>query len=704
MASAENRSSLRITFAFVLSAMVALTASSIVVLGYFSSRAQTLDASHSIIGGVADATTVRVHNWLGPARTASELTALQVANGAIDPTDLSAMERHLFGVMQVFDGLDMCAFGNPDGGFVMVKRSPQGALDTKLVEIGEAGRSVVWRRRQPGAALSDAVQEPAPADTYDPRTRPWYRSAADTRAFSWSDVYIFWTSRMPGLTASMPVFIDGQLVGVASADIGLREFSAFLSDIEIGESGVAVLADPSGRLIASPHPEDLIIETQTASGAELTLRALNDSLMPQIVALGALPEFKRHLGSPSRERVTVRYETAGDAYIGAFEPIEIAPGADWTVLVVALEDDFLGEVKQESRRNGLLGLFFVIVGMFVSLAFARWFSRSLRLLTEESDRIRNLDFTGEVNTRTPFREVYDVLDAFAAMKTGLRAFQKYLPLELVRILLERHEEPRLGGEQQELTLWFSDIQGFTSFSELLGPERMAIELGGYLGQLSVVIHDNDGTVVEYVGDEIFAFWGAPLPVDDPTRKACVAALAAQELIASQWGGGSAGPNFETRMAIHVGTVAVGHFGAADRMYYGAIGDSVNLCSRLEGANKHYGTKIIVSGQAHEIVAEDFAFRLLDRVIVVGRRTPTTLYELLGHANAPSDEILASARRYEEGLALYFAGDFQAAIPLFEEALRLRPDDEAGEVMIARCSGYLANPPEDWEGVYRLTTK
>ncbi|MFT5432415.1 MAG: adenylate cyclase, partial [Myxococcota bacterium] len=326
------------------------------------------------------------------------------------------------------------------------------------------------------------------------------------------------------------------------------------------------------------------------------------------------------------------------------------------------------------------------------------------LLVRETEQIRELRFDEGTPGTSPFREVSEVLNAFEDMKVGLRSFQKYLPMKLVRKLLQEHAEPTLGGELMELTIYFSDIAGFTPINERMQPMEMATRLGTYLASLTEIIEEHNGTVVQYVGDEVMAFWGAPQPVEDHARQAAIAALKCAERVKTLWGDEDV-PVFQTRFGIHTARVAVGHFGSVDRLYYGAIGDGINLTSRLEGANKYYGTEIILTADTRSELGDEFLVRRLDRVAVKGKELPVTIYELVSPAAAATDATRGFVGQYEAALDEYIAGRFGAALRGFRAALAVRATDEPSRIMAGRCRELLDSPPpKGWNGVHVMTMK
>ena len=243
---------------------------------------------------------------------------------------------------------------------------------------------------------------------------------------------------------------------------------------------------------------------------------------------------------------------------------------------------------------------------------------------EEKETWRDREDTWVSTTKMPWRDTQgNIIGTFgmthditekkrAAELAAMRLLGKYAPVYLVRRLYRDKSEPVRGGELMEISIMFSDIKGFTALSEQLDPNRLAEMLGLYLDTLSCIIQrDTQGTIDKYIGDAIMTIWNAPEPVPDHPQMACLAALSCRDAARSlaqapEW---REFPVFETRFGLHCAKALVGHFGARDRMNYTAIGDAINLASRLEGLNKLYGTSIIASGTIVDRAKEAFDFRL-----------------------------------------------------------------------------------------------
>lgn len=287
-------------------------------------------------------------------------------------------------------------------------------------------------------------------------------------------------------------------------------------------------------------------------------------------------------------------------------------------------------------------------------------------------------------------------------------FSHYVNPTIVDELVADPDKLRLGGERKELTVLFSDIQDFTQISEKVSPEYLVQILNEYLNLMTAIIFANQGTLDKYEGDAILAFWGAPIPQSDHALRACRAAIEMQKSLHGLRGiwAQEGKPPFHVRIGINTGEMIVGNMGGSSRFDYTVIGDSVNLGSRLEGANKQYGTRVIMSGHTYASIHDDVIARELDMLIVAGKSAPIRVYELLGMKDDPMDKSQVKFLEvYAEGLRLYRKREWQKAIALFRQALTIVPEDGPSQLYIERSELYHGSPPPvDWNGAFVLTTK
>jgi adenylate cyclase len=288
------------------------------------------------------------------------------------------------------------------------------------------------------------------------------------------------------------------------------------------------------------------------------------------------------------------------------------------------------------------------------------------------------------------------------------AFQHYVAPDIVDLMLKEPGGIRLGGHEEVLTALLSDLEGFTSFSEKHAPSEIIGVIGDYYAEMTEQVFAQQGTLVEYVGDEMFALFGAPIAQPDHARRACATALAMRtrrHSLSEEWVK-IGRPRLKARTGVNTGTMLVGNIGSKYRFHYGAMGDPVNLASRLEGLNKTYGTEIIVSDNTAELVPGLFILRELDLVRVKGRAQALRIHELLATADASlpekQREMLAL---YAQGLGAYRGRRWNEALELFRRCLVLWPDDGPSLLMEERCLMFRTQPPpEDWDGTFEHLTK
>jgi adenylate cyclase len=287
------------------------------------------------------------------------------------------------------------------------------------------------------------------------------------------------------------------------------------------------------------------------------------------------------------------------------------------------------------------------------------------------------------------------------------AFAYYLSPAVINEMLKSPEKLRLGGDKKDLTVLFSDIRGFTSFSEHMAPEALVAFLNDYLTRMTDVVFNYDGLLDKYIGDAIMAVFGAPLPQPDHAARACGCALDMIDVLAAdqeKWR--SLGPaSVNIGIGVNTGPMVVGNLGSARRFDYTVVGDAVNLGSRLEGTNKIYGTHIIISESTYALVKDQFLCRELDLVRVKGKTQPISLYELVSRAPGSPEEV-AFIQLFHEAARHYRAQEWDSAEALFSKAAGMRPNDRPTLLYLERIGALRACPPDAaaWDGCFTMTSK
>lgn len=286
-------------------------------------------------------------------------------------------------------------------------------------------------------------------------------------------------------------------------------------------------------------------------------------------------------------------------------------------------------------------------------------------------------------------------------------FGQYIPNELVEEMSKTDEEFTLKGENRVMTVFFSDVRGFTTISEAMeDPQDLCDLINDILTPVTHVIHDNKGTIDKYIGDAIMAFWGAPVHTD---KHAYLGVKAGLDVIKSlkaindsfklkNW------PAVDLGIGLNTGPMVVGNMGSQFRIAYTVMGDTVNLGSRLEGLTKQYGVKMIVS-ESTKAAAPEFAYRELDRVRVKGKNKPITIYEPIGEIAEILPEQQAILDKVHQAMVDYRARLWDKAQAAFDALHELKPDDKLYKIYLERIEHYRETPPEEnWDGAFTHTSK
>lgn len=409
----------------------------------------------------------------------------------------------------------------------------------------------------------------------------------------------------------------------------------------------------------------------------------------------------------------------GQKMIGA---IETVPSLGWTVALWRLEADAYKVLAAMQSKGIMVSLgalaLALLVGVVVSsvlttpildvvkqsrtIAARRW--REVKLASDRGDELGEL-------TRSLGQMAHDLeaSEAEIARLAKLRGdLSRYLSKDLVEAIVEGRQEIGLGGERVRVTVFFSDIRSYTTLTEKSTPAQVVEMLNEYFGEMVGIVFENKGTLDKFIGDAIMAVYGAPMRLPDHALRACRAALQMRAALAAY----NARREAAGKIPIHVGMgmatdeVVCGNIGSEERMEYTAIGDGVNLASRLEGATKVYGVDILLSELCHAEVEGAVVARELDLLRVKGKKLPVKVFELVAMPEDPLPEATRTALlKFREGYALYHQMRFSEARAAFEAALLARADDAPSKVYLDRCQYFQESPPPaGWDGVWELKDK
>ena len=287
------------------------------------------------------------------------------------------------------------------------------------------------------------------------------------------------------------------------------------------------------------------------------------------------------------------------------------------------------------------------------------------------------------------------------------AFSTYLAPSVVKQLIDSPEKLVLGGEKRVITAFFSDIQSFTSIAEKLSPEKLVEILNEFLTEMTDIILKYEGTVDKFEGDAIIAFFGAPNDLENHVATACAVSIEMQKKLAKlreKWKA-EGKPELMMRIGLCSGPAVVGNMGSKNRMDYTMMGDTVNIAARLEGVNKVYGTYTLISETTYRAAGEGFIFREIDKINVVGKKEPITVYQLLGYACDSDEHMTQVSDFYAQGLQAYQSQEWEQAIGFLNEVLKIAPEDGPSLSLLGRCEALRQNPPgQDWSGAFVIKHK
>ncbi|MCA9678368.1 MAG: hypothetical protein KC464_25300 [Myxococcales bacterium] len=677
--------------------LIVLTAGAILAVTFIGADRAVDGLSRSLIERTGQRTDSELHRFFDPVTRGLDIGAAWGRSGLLDPTATEDVNRLFLPVVASYPQVSSVLLADDAGRETMLLQQPDGWVD-RITRADEwAGRSR-WRiLDRAGATVSEAWRDLG----YDPRRRPWYRGAVDDGApgeVRWTPPYTFFTTGEPGMTAAVRWAHPDRpgLTHVLGFDVTLLDVSRFTTGLQVGAHGLVVVLTDDGLVLGLPRDPRFGNDDGIKAAVLRPAEAIGSAPVEAAVA-----RWRRDAGAAERFRFTA----GGDAWWAGFQPFALGNRTLWIAVMVP-EADFLGGVKRQ--RNFIVGIAagaLVLAGLMASL-MARAYGKPLEQLAAGSERIRQLDLAGGPPIASRLAEVAELADAQDQMLSALQSFARYVPTGVVRELVRQGQVAEIGGRTAQLTVLFTDIRGFASIAERMTPQALTAHLAEYFEAMLTEMRAEHATVDKLIGDAIMAFWGAPAPDEDHVVHAvgavlrCTARLA--ELNAAWRARGL--PELPTCFGMDTGPVVVGNVGARERLSYTVLGDTVNLASRLEGINRHYGTDVLAAEAVRDAAGDGFVWRRVDVVAVKGRRQGVPVYELLGRAGEVDAETLAWARDYEAALDAYRSRRFDEALATLRD-LAARRDHPSLLRLRERCEqAAAATLPDDWDGVERMTEK
>ena len=516
--------------------------------------------------------------------------------------------------------------------------------------------------------------------TYDPRTRGWYRSAVQAGSIMITDPDVFAALGLIGFTVAAPFYTAGKVSGVAAADITLDGLSQYLAERKISPGSLSYILDPQGRVLAASD----LSRTYTNDNGRVALRHVTslDNSLPA-AAFSARPRDGERPYSFVRD---------GNEYVASLTTLPPEFGKRWQLFVVVPIDDFTGEYKANNNRLLLFGLVVLAIQVVIIYFLTGVISAPLERLARKVGTIQQLSGAESPAIISPISEISVLSRAIETLDSAVKSFASFVPVGLVTQLLESDQKLELGGHSRFLTIFFSDLEAFSTLSEKVPAQELLLRVSAYLEIVTRCVNQEAGTIDKFIGDGVMAFWGAPALLDDHAWRACVAALRIQRamVVLNAEGQKQGFQPMNVRIGIHSDAVLVGNIGSKQRMSYTVMGDGVNVASRLEGINKEYGTRLCISHSVFKEAGERLCVRPIDDVAVKGRRGLVPIYELVGvfglepelEPDARSIELCRQTRLAHEAAA---AGDPALALERYHQILVEFPADPVATEMAKRLA-------------------
>jgi len=505
--------------------------------------------------------------------------------------------------------------------------------------------------------------------TMDVRTLPHYVAAKATERLAMSDPFINPDTGYPIMSVGWPVHHKGAFIGFVGVNMTLASISTYLREHRFSAHSVTVIVDDQGRVIAHP---DRAASVQIVDGK------------PQLARVADLADRRIVEALQHKASDHARFTSAsGEELAVASAPFPAAFGKNWEVVIVAPTADFVGALQTTNRNVFTLLALAVLIELVVIYLLSRYIAKHIARVAEQFASARRLSFADAPRQRRSFiGELSDLEGGFALLQNALSSFAKFVPADVVTRFIESGMPVTPGVEQRDATIFFCDLEGFSGQAENMTPDQLLSQLTQYFATMTGAIADERGTIDKFIGDAVMAFWGAPAATDDHALRACRAAIRARRRMAklqATWRTeGSAAMN--VRIGLHSSSVLVGNIGSPERLSYTAIGDGVNVASRLEGMNKEFGSSVCVSDAVLAALGGRGLARPLRKVRVKGRRQEFMVYELLGITGtddaelepAPEDvELVALSTKAAD---LRIAGDIVGAETAYDAVLARFPDD------------------------------
>ena len=598
---------------FALLLLTILSTAGLVHLIWYRTASQNVEKVVAMLDAQSNATVRNelvsslavVSSTAGIARSVFALSTFR-------PGDATNRDSLLLSLMKGQPAIAWMGIASPEGRFYGAHLTPEGKIE--IVEIGgvSSGNTRPLRRKIYNSMSDKLLVENRPDSTsnYIAERSQWYRLGERNEQLSWSVVNTLPLGFEPAIVVSGKVRLEDDVSGVVMVAVSLQRLSTTLRALMIPKDSKIFLLTRSSMVLATSGALDGVMI------GHLNDFPTSDSLAASVVS--AQTQVKN-----DSFRTLIGRKDLGPVFVSSSK----LPFEDWRLVAAIPRATLAGDNDANSQRVIFVVLGVAIIAAVLAIGFAKiLFARPLSRLAEQLYLIGRFELEAVRYRPTILAELDDFSFVLKRMSNGLSAFARYLPLDVVRPLVDGDIEPKPGGELREITVLFADLPGFTELTEELGA-GVEPSLTGFLTLATAAIHAEGGTVDKFIGDAVMAIWNAPGDEPDHALRACRAAAA---ISASMHALPPMSPKHDAvrvRIGINTGMALVGNIGSAERLSYTAIGDVVNLASRLVGVAKSSGVEIVLTDETLLKTRGRLAVKELGPIIIRGKLEPVTVYTI-----------------------------------------------------------------------------
>ncbi|HVC51213.1 MAG TPA: adenylate/guanylate cyclase domain-containing protein [Stellaceae bacterium] len=680
------RSSIVVLFAVLITPVFF----AIITLNYISNKNIARDDANALIARFRTETIDSIQGMFNPIKSLIRSAAM-VGNQQPGFYADNRSLKYLLSVLLHSNKVVSIYVGLADGSFRQARRinptvKVQGGLPPAGVKYAYR-----WIAPEPGSKPLDhyifldeqhtQIGTTAQPTTYDPRPRLWYRQTAENHKLIITDPEVFAALGLIGFTIAAPIYTDGKVTGVAAADITLDGLSQFLAERKISPGTSSYILDTRGGVLAN----SALAKTYTNDDGTVTLQPIT-SLGGQLPAIA-------YSARPRDTQKSYSFFYRGKEYIASCSMLPVRFGKHWQLFTVTPLSDFTGPFDHNAKLLFEWGLVAIVIEILIIYFLSAVISSPLERLATNVTKIESLGAEDVPPLRSPFSEISVLSKAIDTLGATVESFAAFVPVSLVKQLINSDRRVELGGHSRFLTIFFTDLESFSTLSEEVPTQELMRRLSAYLELVTRAVNAEAGTIDKFIGDGVMAFWGAPALLEDHAWHACVAALRIQhgmDALNEGWQAAELKP-LKVRIGIHCDAVQVGNIGSRVRMDYTVIGDGVNIAARLEGVNKEYGTRICISHNVFKEAGDRLCVRPIDDVTVKGRRAQVQIYELMGAYGSgadlePTPETVRLCRLTRLAHEALIHDDRPLALSGYREILDEFPNDTVARALISRLTG------------------